>query len=73
MAIGARGTLAYAGGLSALAGLVGLLALLRMYRGWVPTGPVGPPLDAAGGGSEPPGPAQPAPEVEAASAGADPR
>jgi predicted MFS family arabinose efflux permease len=29
-AIGARGTLAYAGGLSALAGLVGLLALLRL-------------------------------------------
>jgi Major Facilitator Superfamily len=29
-AIGARGTLAYAGGLSALAGLIGLLALLRM-------------------------------------------
>jgi Na+/melibiose symporter-like transporter len=41
-AIGARGTLAYAGGLSALAGLIGLIALLRMYRGWVPTGPVGP-------------------------------
>ncbi len=30
--IGARGTLAYAGGLSALAGLVGLLALLRLKR-----------------------------------------
>jgi hypothetical protein len=29
-AIGARGTLAYAGGLSALAGLIGLLALLRL-------------------------------------------
>jgi hypothetical protein len=29
-AIGARGTLAYAGGLSALAGLVGLLVLVRM-------------------------------------------
>jgi hypothetical protein len=28
--IGARGTLAYAGGLSALAGLIGVLALLRM-------------------------------------------
>jgi MFS family permease len=62
-AIGARGTLAYAGGLSALAGAVGLLALLRMYRGWVPTGPVGPPIDTGGGSSEPPGPAQPAPEV----------
>jgi hypothetical protein len=55
--IGARGTLAYAGGLSALAGLIGLLALLRMYGGWVPTGPVGPPLEFAGGSSEPPGPA----------------
>ncbi len=42
-AIGARGTLAFAGGLSALAGAAGLLALLRRYRGWVPTGPVGPP------------------------------
>lgn len=31
-AIGPRGTLAYAGGLSALAGLVGLLALLRLKR-----------------------------------------
>ena len=62
-AIGARGTLAYAGGLSALAGLVGLLVLLRMYRGWVPTGPIGPPARALGGSSEPPGPGQPAPEV----------
>ena len=34
--IGARGTLAYAGGLSALAGALGLLALLRMYGGWTP-------------------------------------
>lgn len=40
--IGARGTLAYAGGLSALVGIAGLLALLRMYRGLVPTGPIGP-------------------------------
>jgi Na+/melibiose symporter-like transporter len=63
VAIGARGTLAYAGGLSALAGLVGLLALLRMYRGWVPTGPVGP-AGLHGRGAEPPGPGQPAPEVE---------
>jgi Major Facilitator Superfamily len=62
-AIGARGTLAYAGGLSALAGLVGLLVLLRMYRGWVPTGPIGPPAGALGGSSKPPGPAQTAPEV----------
>jgi Transmembrane secretion effector len=62
-AIGPRGTLAYAGGLSALAGLVGLLVLLRMYRGWVPSGPIGPPASAAGGSSEPPGPAQPAPRV----------
>ena len=47
-AIGPRGTLAYAGGLSALAGLVGLLALLRMYRGWVPTGPIGVPAGSRG-------------------------
>ena len=52
--IGARGTLAYAGGLSALAGALGLLALLRMYGGWVPTGP---PIEFAGGTREPPGPA----------------
>jgi Na+/melibiose symporter-like transporter len=58
-AIGARGTVAYAGGLSAIAGLIGLLALLRMYRGLVPTGPVGPPADLAGASAEPPGPAQP--------------
>ncbi len=57
--IGARGTLAYAGGLSALAGIIGILALLRMYGGWVPTGPVGTPIDD-GAGAEPPGPAQPA-------------
>jgi hypothetical protein len=31
-AIGPRGTLAYAGGLSALAGFVGLLALLRLKQ-----------------------------------------
>jgi Na+/melibiose symporter-like transporter len=55
--IGARGTLAYAGGLSALAGAIGLLALLRMHGGWVPTGPVGPPIEFAGGSDEPPGPA----------------
>jgi Na+/melibiose symporter-like transporter len=42
-AIGARGTLAIAGGLSALAGAIGLLALLRRYRGLVPTDPVGTP------------------------------
>jgi Na+/melibiose symporter-like transporter len=51
-AIGARGTLAYAGGLSALAGIIGLLALLRMYRGFVPSGPIGPPLEVTGGGSD---------------------
>jgi hypothetical protein len=67
VAIGPRGTLAYAGGLSALAGLIGVLILLRTFRGWVPTGPVGPPLTVAGGSAEPPGPAQPAPEVERAS------
>jgi MFS family permease len=61
-AIGPRGTVAYAGGLSALAGLVGLLALRRMYRGGVPTGPIG--SLAGGGSSEPPSPGQPAPEVE---------
>lgn len=42
-AIGPTGTLAYAGGLSALAGVIGLLALIRMNRGWVAKGPVGPP------------------------------
>jgi hypothetical protein len=61
--IGPRGTLAYAGGLSALAGLVGVLALLRMYGGWVPTGPVGPPDAVGGGSSEPPAPAQPVAEA----------
>lgn len=55
--IGARGTLAYAGGLSALAGLVGLLLLLRMYRGWQPTGPVGPPLESLRASEGGPGPA----------------
>jgi Na+/melibiose symporter-like transporter len=47
-AIGARGTVAYAGGLSALVGAIGLLVLLRRYRGWVPTDPVGPPPSEAG-------------------------
>lgn len=55
VAIGARGTLAYAGGLSALAGLIGLLALLRMNRGWQASGPVGPPLEALAA-DESPGP-----------------
>ena len=40
-AIGARGTVAYAGGLSAIVGLAGLTAMLRMFRGWQPTGPIG--------------------------------
>jgi hypothetical protein len=71
VAIGPRGTLAYAGGLSALAGLVGLLALLRMYRGWVPTGPIGLSASAAGGSSEPPAPAQPAALRPAAPPGPD--
>jgi MFS family permease len=44
-AIGARGTMAFAGGFSALAGLIGLMALLRMNRGWRTTGPVGPPIE----------------------------
>ena len=42
-AIGARGTLAYAGMLSALAGLIGLAILLRRNYGWVSTSPLGPP------------------------------
>jgi hypothetical protein len=42
-AIGARGTLAYAGMLSACAGLIGLVVLLRRNYGWVSTSPVGPP------------------------------
>ena len=55
-AIGPRGTLAYAGGLSALAGAVGLLAMVRMNRGWAPAGPVGAPgLEPTP--PEPPGPA----------------
>jgi hypothetical protein len=58
-AIGPRGTLAYAGGISALAGLVGLLVLLRMYGGWVSSGPIGP--RAAGESSERHRPAQPTP------------
>jgi predicted MFS family arabinose efflux permease len=62
-AIGARGTVAYAGGLSALVGLIGLLVLVRRYRGWVPTGPIGF-ARPVGGSSEPPGPAPCAPEVE---------
>jgi hypothetical protein len=54
-AIGPRGTLLYAGGLSALAGIIGLLALLRMNRGWVPSGPVGPPAGTPVV-TDPPGP-----------------
>ena len=38
-AIGPRGTLAYAGSLSALAGLVGLLALLRLRQQAPAAGP----------------------------------
>ena len=64
VAIGPRATLAYAGGLSALAGLVGLLVLLRMYRGWVPTGPIGPLAATPPRELEPPAPARPAPEVD---------
>jgi MFS family permease len=45
-AIGPVGTLAFAGGMSALAGLVGLIWLLRVNRGWVPSGPVGPPVES---------------------------
>jgi MFS transporter len=57
--IGPRGTLAYAGGISALAGLVGLLVLLRMYGGWASSAPIGPPAAAAGGSSKPRRPAHP--------------
>jgi MFS family permease len=39
--IGARGTVAYAGGLAAIVGLAGLVAMLRTFRGWRPTGPIG--------------------------------
>jgi Major Facilitator Superfamily len=63
--IGPRGTLAYAGGISALVGLIGLLVLVRRYHGWVPTGPIGL-AGSAGGCAEPPGPGQPAPEFETA-------
>ena len=45
-AIGARGTLAYAGTLSALAGLAGLIVLLRRNYGWVSSSPVGPAGEA---------------------------
>jgi predicted MFS family arabinose efflux permease len=44
-AIGPTGTVAYAGGLSALTGLIGLLVLLRMNGGWTSSGPVGPPAE----------------------------
>jgi predicted MFS family arabinose efflux permease len=67
-AIGPKGTLIYAGGLSALAGLIGLLLLVRMNRGWVPTGPIGPPageLALAGDGPGPAGPEEPAPKPDA--------
>jgi hypothetical protein len=47
-AIGARGTVAYAGGLAAVVGLAGLIAMLRMFRGWQPTGPVGRSVIHAG-------------------------
>lgn len=57
VAIGARGTLAYAGGLSALAGLIGLLVLLRTHGGLMPSGSTDLPADLAGGGDEPPAPA----------------
>ncbi len=62
-AIGARGTLAFAGGLSALAGAIGLLVLLRRYRGWISTSPVGPPgPDPRTVPAEPPVPAAGEPE-----------
>jgi len=48
-AIGARGTLAYAGALSALVGFAGLMALVRRNRGWVSTAPIGPPVPSARG------------------------
>lgn len=55
--IGARGTLAYAGGLSALAGLIGLIVLLRTYGRLLPTGSAAPSTgSAAGQADEPPAP-----------------
>jgi Major Facilitator Superfamily len=54
--IGARGTVAYAGGLAAIVGLAGLTAMLRMFRGWHPTGPIGPARireGVPGGGAQP--------------------
>ena len=39
--IGARGTLAYAGGLAAVLGLTGLIAMLRTFGASQPTGPIG--------------------------------
>jgi Major Facilitator Superfamily len=56
-AIGPTGTLAYAGGLSALAGLIGLLVLVRMNGGWVPSGPIGPPAGELALAGDAPGPA----------------
>lgn len=41
--LGARGTVAYAGGLAAIVGLAGLAGMLRMFGGWQPTGSVGLP------------------------------
>jgi Na+/melibiose symporter-like transporter len=41
--LGARGTVAYAGGLAAIVGLAGLAAMLRMFGDWQPTGSVGRP------------------------------
>ena len=55
-AIGARGTVAYAGGLAAIVGLAGLIAMLRMFGGWQPTGPIGRPVirtPVSGGRAEP--------------------
>jgi hypothetical protein len=54
--IGARGTVAYAGGLAAIVGLAGLIAMLRMFGGWQPTGTIGRPVVRApvsGGRAEP--------------------
>lgn len=66
-AIGARGTLAYAGGLSALAGAVGLIAMLRRSGGAAPA--AAPP----GSRTPPPSDEQPAVPIHAEAPGLETR